>query len=39
MKTDYESPTTQVYYIKMESALLQESLGEWNDPNAGPWIP
>ena len=39
MKAEYEQPSTQVYLIKMEGALLQESLGEWNDPDAGPWIP
>ena len=39
MKAEYEAPTTQVYSIMTHVALLQESLEEWHDPDAGTWIP
>ena len=39
MKLEYEKPTTQVFCVITTKSILQESLGEWEDPNAGTWIP
>ena len=38
-KENYESPEFDYVSLILSGQLLEESLPEWNDPNAGTWIP